>query len=83
MNASYCFILWTIFGLQHSFLARPFFKKFIKDCFGENFQKIAIFNCKLESLQKASNKHDDSVFILADENRYYFDMYNLFTYLRN
>ena len=46
-----------------------------KSKFGENFQKIAIFNCKLESLQKASNKHDDSVFILADENRYYFDMY--------
>ena len=48
-----------------------------KSKFGENFQKIAIFNCKLESLQKASNKHDDSVFILADENRYYFDMYNV------
>ena len=39
MNASYCFILWTIFGLQHSLLARPLFKKFIKDCFGVNFQK--------------------------------------------
>ena len=39
MNVIYCFILWTIFGLQHSLLARPFFKKFIKDVFGKNFQK--------------------------------------------
>ena len=38
MNASYCFILWTIFGLQHSLLARPFFKKIINNLFGKNFQ---------------------------------------------
>lgn len=39
MNSSFCFILWTIFGLQHSLLARPFFKRLIKDLFGEKFQK--------------------------------------------
>ncbi len=39
MNSIYCFILWTIFGLQHSLLARPFFKKFINDLFGQNFQR--------------------------------------------
>ena len=48
-----------------------------KKNFGENFQIIAIFNCSLESLQKASTKHDSSVFILADENRFYFDKYNV------
>lgn len=39
MNLIYCFLLWTIFGLQHSLLARPFFKKIIKTLFGRNFQK--------------------------------------------
>ncbi len=39
MYLSYCFLLWTIFGLQHSLLARPFFKNFIKKSFGENFEK--------------------------------------------
>ena len=39
MNPSFCFILWTIFGLQHSLLARPFFKNLIRDLFGEKFQK--------------------------------------------
>lgn len=39
MNGSFCFILWTIFGLQHSILARPFFKKKIKKLFGEKFQE--------------------------------------------
>ena len=39
MNASFCFLLWTIFGLQHSILARPFFKKIIKDLLGEKFEK--------------------------------------------
>jgi len=48
-----------------------------KKNFGENFETIAIFNCSLESLQKASTKHDSSVFILADENRFYFDKYNV------
>jgi peroxiredoxin Q/BCP len=31
----------------------------------------------LESLQKASTKHDSSIFILADENRFYFDKYDV------
>ena len=44
--------------------------------FGNNFETIAIFNCSIESLQKASSKHDSSIFILADENRFYFDKYN-------
>lgn len=48
-----------------------------KDNFGENFETIAIFNCSLESLQKASTKHDSSIFILADENRFYFDKYDV------
>ncbi len=38
MNSLYCFILWSLFGLQHSILARPFFKKIIKNKFGERFQ---------------------------------------------
>ena len=48
-----------------------------KDNFGENFETIAIFNCSLESLQKASTKHDSSIFILADENRFYFYKYDV------
>ncbi len=39
MSATYCFILWTICGLQHSLMARPFFKKIIKDLFDRNFEK--------------------------------------------
>ncbi|MBO8240548.1 hypothetical protein HA152_07505 [Prochlorococcus marinus XMU1412] len=38
MNSSLCFFLWTIFGLQHSILARPFFKKKVKTILGEKFQ---------------------------------------------
>ena len=38
MNTSFCFILWTIFGLQHSMLARPFLKQIVKDIFGEKFE---------------------------------------------
>tara|TARA_X000001036_G_scaffold32521_1_gene26612 strand:- start:3429 stop:3968 length:540 start_codon:yes stop_codon:yes gene_type:complete len=47
------------------------------DNFGDNFQSIAIFNCTLDSLKKASTKHDSSIFILADENRFYFDKYSI------
>ena len=31
--------LWTFFGLQHSLLARPFFKKIIEKVFGVTFEK--------------------------------------------
>ena len=48
-----------------------------KDNFGDNFQTVAIFNCNIESLKKASSKHDSSIFILADENRLYFDKYSV------
>ena len=48
-----------------------------KDNFGDNFQTVAIFNCNIESLQKASSKQDSSIFILADENRLYFDKYSV------
>lgn len=34
----YVFALWTMFGLQHSILARPFLKKLIKSLLGEKFQ---------------------------------------------
>lgn len=34
----YIFALWTIFGLQHSILARPFLKSSIKSLLGEKFQ---------------------------------------------
>ena len=39
MNSLYCFLLWSVFGLQHSILARPFFKSNIKIFFGEKFEK--------------------------------------------
>ena len=32
------FALWTMFGLQHSILARPFLKSLIKSLLGEKFQ---------------------------------------------
>nr|AGQ19141.1 MedDCM-OCT-S31-C2-cds41 [Candidatus Actinomarina minuta] len=48
-----------------------------KENFGENFETIAVFNCTLESLQKSSTKHDSSIYILADEERFYFDKYNV------
>ena len=48
-----------------------------KENFGDNFQTVAIFNCSLDSLKKASSKHDSSIFILADENRFYFDKYSV------
>jgi len=39
MNIISCFLLWTIFGLQHSLLARPFFKNFLKNYFGNKFER--------------------------------------------
>ena len=38
MNSSICFFIWAIFGLQHSILARPFFKLFIKKQLGSKFE---------------------------------------------
>ena len=40
------------------------------------FKKLQYLTVNLRAF-KSINKYDDSVFILADENRYYFDMYNV------
>tara|TARA_B100000965_G_scaffold278851_1_gene236660 strand:- start:1924 stop:2463 length:540 start_codon:yes stop_codon:yes gene_type:complete len=48
-----------------------------KENFGDNFETLAIFNCTLESLQKSSTKHDSSIYVLADEDRLYFDKYSV------
>lgn len=34
----FVFAIWSLFGLQHSILARPFFKSLIKKIFGDKFQ---------------------------------------------
>ena len=39
MNDFIIYILWTFFGLQHSLLARPYFKSQIKYLLGERFEK--------------------------------------------
>ena len=45
--------------------------------FGKPFEKIFIFNCKLRDLKVTSSMHDSSVTVLADENRTYFDRYEV------
>lgn len=39
MNILICISLWFIFGVQHSILARPFFKKILQNIFGEIFEQ--------------------------------------------
>ena len=39
MNILICIGLWFIFALQHSILARPFFKRIIKNVFGKIFEE--------------------------------------------
>jgi methanethiol S-methyltransferase len=38
-NAVVCFLLWTVFGLQHSLLARPNFKSLVRKVLGSKFEQ--------------------------------------------
>lgn len=45
--------------------------------FGENFEAVAIFDCKFDDLVKSSRKHDGKLTILCDDDRQYFDKFSV------
>ena len=45
--------------------------------FGDNFVPIAIFDCDFDDLVKNSKKHDGKVIILCDDDRIYFDKFDV------
>ena len=48
-----------------------------KSEFGENFVPIAIFDCDFDDLVKNSKKHDGEITILCDDDRIYFDKFEV------
>ena len=48
-----------------------------KNEFGDNFVPIAIFDCDFDDLAKNSKKHDGNITILCDDDRVYFDKYEV------
>ena len=48
-----------------------------KNEFGDNFVPIAIFDCDFDDLVKNSEKHDGNLTILCDDDRVYFDKYEV------
>ena len=48
-----------------------------KSEFGDNFVPIAIFDCDFDDLVKNSKKHDGEITILCDDDRIYFDKYEV------
>jgi len=45
--------------------------------FGDNFVPIAIFDCDFDDLVKNSKKHDSKIIILCDDDRIYFDKFDV------
>ena len=45
--------------------------------FGNNFVPIAIFDCDFDDLVKNSEKHDGNMTILCDDDRVYFDKFEV------
>jgi len=48
-----------------------------KSEFGDNFVPIAIFDCDFDDLVKNSKKHDGEITILCDDDRIYFDKFEV------
>ena len=49
----------------------------VEDKYGKDFTNVAIFSCNVDALKKTSTKHGNSIIIAADEERTYFNKYDM------
>ena len=48
-----------------------------EDKYGKDFTNVAIFSCNVDALKKTSTKHGNNIIIAADEDRTYFNKYDM------
>ena len=48
-----------------------------EDKYGKDFANVAIFSCNVDALKKTSTKHGNNIIIAADEERTYFNKYDM------
>ena len=49
----------------------------VEDKYGKDFTNVAIFSCNVDALKKTSTKHGNNIIIAADEERTYFNKYDM------
>ena len=48
-----------------------------EDKYGKDFANVAIFSCNVDALKKTATKHGKNIIVAADEDRKYFDKYDM------
>ena len=48
-----------------------------EDKFGKDFTNVAIFSCNVDALKKTASRHGTNIIVAADEDRKYFDKYDM------
>ena len=48
-----------------------------EDKYGKDFANVAIFSCNVDALKKTASRHGTNIIVAADENRKYFDKYDM------
>jgi peroxiredoxin len=48
-----------------------------EDKFGKDFANVAIFSCNVDALKKTATRHGKNIIVAADEDRKYFDKYDM------
>ena len=48
-----------------------------EDKYGKDFTNVAIFSCNVDALKKTATKHGNNIIIAADEERTYFNKYDM------
>ena len=48
-----------------------------EDKYGKDFTNVAIFSCNVDALKKTATKHGNSIIFAADEDRTYFNKYDM------
>ena len=48
-----------------------------EDKYGKDFTNVAIFSCNVDALKKTATKHGNSIIFAADEERTYFNKYDM------
>ena len=48
-----------------------------EDKYGKDFTNVAIFSCNIDALKKTATKHGNNIIIAADEERTYFNKYDM------
>ena len=49
----------------------------VEDKYGKDFTNVAIFSCNVDALKKTATKHGNSIIFAADEDRTYFNKYDM------